>query len=411
MMLPTAVTSTSRSLMVRKGVEDNKEMKGFIPFIRGMARAIPTCLLLVLPVLAVPSPVLAQGGVAISGTFYRQNFEIPQGSSASGPSIYVVILNTGSEEIQVRMSAEAPLGVNINLSENDFLLKPAEQEKVFVGVDVTLDAIPGKYTLDVTAESYKQGTEGIKLMGAVGQSADLVVLGDSASVKVQTLSPTAEPVVTVVRLFKVVNNENFEVSYSNTGQLEATLSPGSYVVSSYMGGNMLAEKSFEIATGEEKTIVLTVATVFFEGFKIIPNYYPETEQLNFAELTYTINNLYQGFPAAKVLLEVAYEGSTKDEVELISIAPLETGRIGLKYNYQPKTGWKQGSYAFHLQLDIDGKVYTVSAEEVLEVGKPSVDQSGGVKSGGLPWPIIAGIVAGVIIVAGIIALVVKRKTG
>lgn len=383
-------------------------MKWFSDVMWGVARAIPLSLLLLLISLVVPSPAQAQGGIAISGSFYRQNFEIPQGSSVSGPSIYVVVFNNGSEEFQIRMSWNAPLGVNVSLSDEDFLVKPGEQRKVFVGVEVTSEATPGKYTIDVTAESYKQEEGGIRLMGAAGQSANLVVLGDSASVNVQTLSPSGEPVVTVIRLFRVISGENFEVSYSDNGKLEANVSPGSFVASSYIGGNRLAEESFQLAVGEEKTIILTVATVFFEGFNIVPYYHAENDgRLAYAELVYTINNLYQVFPEAKVMLEVTYEGSSEDEIELITIAPLEKGRVGLKYNYQPKAGWKQGSYIFRLQLYVYGKIYTISHEEVLEVLEPSAAESDSGKSG-LQWPVIGGIAAGSMMLLAVIALPVKR---
>ena len=384
-------------------------MKLFSDIMRGVARAIPLLLLLLLIALVVPSPAQAQGGIAVSGSFYRQNFEIPQGSSVSGPSIYMVVFNNASEEFQVRMTWDAPLGVNVSLSDEDFLLEPGEQHKVFVGLEVTPEATPGQYTVDITAESFKQEEEGIRLMGAIGQSANLVVLGDSASVNVQTLSPSGEPVVTVIRLFRVISDENFEVSYSDDGKLEANVSPGSFVASAYISSNILAEESFQLAAWEDKTVILTVATVFFEGFSIVPYYLAETDgRLAYAELVYTINNLYQLFPGAKVMLEVTYEGSSEDEIELVTMAPLEKGRVGLKYNYQPKAGWKQGSYIFHLQLYIEGKIYTISHEEVLEVVEPSADESDSGKSGS-QWPLIGGIASGSMVLLGVIAIPAKRR--
>ena len=374
----------------------------------GVARVIPLTLLVLLIISIIPLSVLAQGGVAISGSFYRQNFEIPQGSSVSGPSIYIVVFNNGSEEFHVRMSWDAPLGVNVSLSEEDFLIEPGEQKKVFIGVEVTTEASPGNYTIDVTAESYKQEDEGIRLMGAVGQSADLVVLGDSASVNVQTVSPGGEPVITVIRLYKVIGDENFEVSYSDNGKLEATVSPGTYTVGCYIGGNNLAEESFQLVAGEEKTITLTAATVFFEGFKIVPNYLAETEELFFAELVYTINNLYQVFPEAKVILDVTCEGSSEGEMELMTISPLEKGRVGLKYNYQPQAGWKQGDYVFNLKLYVEDQTYAISHEETLEVAESSAS-GGGIGRSGLQWPVIGGITFGSMMLVAAIALPLRKR--
>ena len=382
-------------------------MKWFPGVMRGVARAAPLSLVLLLAALLLPSPVQAQGGLAISGSFYRQTLEIPQGSSVGGPSIYVVVFNNASEEFQVRMSWEAPLGVHVTLSDENFVLRPGDQRKVFVGVEVTPEATPGKYTVDVTAESYRQEAGGIRLMGAAGQSANLVVLGESASVRVQTISSGGDPVVSVVRLFRVIGGEYNEVSYSETGTLEATVSPGSFVASSYVGGNKLAEESFQLAAGEAQTIILTVDTIYFEGFSIIPNFLTDTEELAFAELVYTVNNLYQVFPEVKVMLKVTYGGSPEDEIDLATLAPLDKGRVGLRYNYQPKAGWKPGSYTFQLHLDVGGKVYTTSHEEILEVSETSAANSG--SRPGLHWSVIAGIAAGAVLLITIIALLAKRR--
>jgi len=65
------------------------------------------------------------------------------------------------------------------------------------------------------------------------------------------------------------------------------------------------------------------------------NYDAETEGLTFAELIYTINNLYEVFPEAKVMLEVICEGSSEDEIELATITPLEVGRVGFKFVGNP----------------------------------------------------------------------------
>lgn len=355
--------------------------------------------------LFIPAIAEARGGIAISGSFYRQPFEIPQGCSVSGPSIYVVVFNNGNEELGVRMTTETPTGVNITLSEDDFTIPPSGQHKVMLGVEVSEDAVPGEYEIGVTAQSYKEGVTGIQLMGAAGQSATLKVLGESALVKVNMVNPAGTPMVGVVRLFKVIEGQNYEFAYSATGMMEVTVSPGSFIASAYIGGEKLAEQAFDIAAGEEKTIILTVKTVYFGGFSIVPNYYTNTGKLAFAQVVYTINNLYQTFPEAEVVLKITFDGTPVEETTVATLTPLEKGRVELKYNYIPVGGWVDGTYGFMLQLNLEGEPYATTLEEELNV-------SGGGVAGGASHSrdyIIGGVVAAAII-GGAYFLMKRRKT-
>lgn len=373
---------------------------------RGVVRFVPLIPLLLLAGLFVAAPAQAQGGLAISGSFYRQAFEIPQGSSVSAPSVYVVVFNQGDEEFGIRMTWEAPVGVNINLSHDDFTLGPGTQQKVLIGVEVSQDAAPGEYEISVTAESYKEGVGGIQIMGAAGQSATLVVLGESASVTVQAASPEGEPVVAVVRLFKVIAGENYEFAYSETGTLEATVSPGSFIASAYVGGEKLAEEGFDVATDEEKTVTLTVGTIYFEGFGIVPNYHTETGELAFAQIVYTVRNLYQPVANAEITLLVTRDGASLDEISLATLSPLDIGRVGLNYNYIPSGDWVIGSYGFKLQLHLDGEPYATTLEERLNV---TVGGLAGGGDGGVSVALIVGIAAAALAVGGIGYLLLRRR--
>ena len=373
---------------------------------REAIRLAPLIPLLLLISMFMAAPAQAQGGLAISGSFYRQAFEIPQGSSVSAPSVYVVVFNQGDEEFGIRMTWEVPVGVNINLSHDDFTLQPGDQQEVLIGVEVTQDATPGEYEISVTAEAYKQSAGGIQLLGAAGQSATLMVLGESASVTVQAVSPDGEPVVAVVRLFKVIAGENYEFAYSETGTLEATVSPGSFIASAYVGGEKLAEESFELAADEERTATLTVGTVYFEGFGIVPNYHSETGELAFGEIVYTVRNLYQPVANAEIILLVTRDGASLDEISLATLSPLDIGRVGLSYNYIPSGGWVDGSYGFKLQLNLDGEPYATTLEEQFDVSAGGV--AGG-DDGGISPALIGGIVAAVLVVGGMGYFLVRRR--
>lgn len=363
-----------------------------------------TFVLLLMASLLVPQPAKA-GGLAISGSFYRQEFEIPQGTSLSTPDIYVVVLNNGSEDFNISMSTEAPAGVELLLSAKDFQLKVGEQKRIDISVKVSEAAVPGNYTLRVTAEAHKEGT-GIQLLGAAGQTAKLTITGEAASVEVAAVTPDGTPLAAMVKLYKKAGNQNFNVGYSETGNIKMKVAPGNYLAEAYVAGNKLADETFSVAANETKKITLEVKTVYFEGFGIVPNYNTETKELAFAQVVYTVNNLLQPFPEAKVILKVTKGGTPLDETTLATLAPLEKGRVGLSYNYIPAGGWQKATYTFKLELQIGGKPYVGSKEEKLELGAGTA--SSGI-SGNMNWLLIGGIAGGVVILILIIIILMMRR--
>lgn len=359
--------------------------------------------LLLLAGLLMPAPAFA-GGLAMSGSFYRQDFKIPQGTNLSTPDVYVVVFNNGDEDFNIRMTTQTPSGVELILSEKDFLLKAGEQKEVNIGVNVTEAAVPGNYTLKVSAEAYKEGA-GIKLLGSAGQTAKLTVTGEAASIEVNAVTPDGGAVPAIVKLYKQAGSQNFNVGYSETGSLKMKVAPGNYLAEAYVAGSKLADETFSVAANETKKITLEVKTVYFEGFGIVPNYNTETKELAFAQVVYTVNNLLQPFPEAKVILKVTKGGAPLDETTLATIAPLEKGRAGLSYNYMPAGGWQKTSYGFKLELQIGGKPYVSSKEEKLELGTGA---SSGV-SGNINWLLIGGIGGGVVILVLIIIILMMRR--
>lgn len=366
---------------------------------RGARQLAPLAAFLVLCLL-LPPAVSAQGGLALSGSFYRQDFKVPQGASIESPDVYVVVFNNSSSDMNVRLTSEAPPGVELVLSESQFRLPAGQQKKVTVAVKVSEAAAPGEYRLRVTAEALGEGA-GIKLLGAAGQTAKLTITGEAASVEVVALTPDGSPLPARVTLYRQTTGARLSVAYSDTGSLKVRVAPGEYIAEAYLDGSKIAEERFRIAANESKRIVLQARTVYFEGFSVVPNYSAETKKLVFAEVVYTVNNLFQPFPQAKVVLKVTKEGSLLDEIGLITLAPLEKGRVELSYNYIPKEEWQKAEYRFKLELWIEGKLYTSSKEEVLDLAKEGL-------GGGINWLFI-GAVGGALALVLIIVLVFASR--
>jgi hypothetical protein len=375
-----------------------------------------------------PAMVLAEGGLALSGSFHNQNFIIPQGASVSGPGINVVVFNNGSEAMNIRMLSDAPPGVTISFSNQQFSIAPGGQQQVLIEVTVAADVAPGNYDLSVTAQSYKEGGTGIQVAGAAGQTARLNVTGESAQVDLRALSPDGQPLVATVRLYRVVNGQYLEAAYSDTGTLRAVVTPGDFKAASYIGGQQVAERSFTLAKDDKTSIDLMGATVYFASFGVLPAYANDTGKLAFAQVVYTVKNIYQQVDKGDVILQVAINGKPQAPLMLVTLSPLTVGSSGLNYNYTPTGGWVSGSYDFKLELNLDGKLYTGSTQEHLDVSSSegtagltsATESSSGTitstssststsNANGISPYLFGGIIAAVVVAAVILIFWSRRK--
>ena len=353
-----------------------------------------------------PQPVQAAGGIGMAGTFYAQDFEIPQGVEVSNESIYVVVFNESDSEFTVHLTATTPKEVELSFSEQDVPLQPGEQRKIYIGVRVGEDAVPGEYKLRVTAEGRPSGTdEGVRIITAVAQEASLKVTGEAAWIAVAVVSPSRAPVVAEVRLFKETQGMLREFASSETGTLEAKVSLGHYIVCAYVAGKKLAEETVDItAANERKEVTLVVKTVYFANFGFVRHYYTETGKLAFVKVVYQISNLYQPMADAELILKVSLDGEALEEISLLSLSELSMGQTSGSWEYSPPQGWEKGdTCTFQAELYVGGKPYTTSLEEQLEVAAPTAVTE--------PFNLllIISIGAGVIIVGMAILLVVLLR--
>lgn len=371
---------------------------------RGML-LVPLLLSISIAMALSPHPIQAGGGIAMSGTFYSQDFEIPQGVEVSNESIYVVLFNEGDTEMTVHLTATTLKEVELSFSEQDFPLKPGEQRKVYIGVRVGEDAVPGEYTLRVTAEARRSGTgEGVQIITAVAQEASLKVTGQAAWIAVAVVSPSGHPVVATVRLFKEIQGKRHEFASSETGTLEAKVSLGHYIACAYVGGKKLAEESVDISVeNERKELSLVVKTVYFANFGIVLNYYTETGELAFAHIVYQVSNLYEPMADVELILKVSHDGEALEEVSLLSLSQLTLGDISGSRDYIPPGGWESGIYTFQAELYVGGKLYTTSLEEQLTGVPPPAAPV-------VSWAVLGIIIGAIlIIIAAIVSVILVRR--
>lgn len=316
----------------------------------------------------VPGRASAAGPVAISGSFYSQVFEIPAGGSASGPSIYVTAFNQSTEAATFILSASAPPDVTLELSDNVFLLNPAESREVMVAVHVGADAVPGLHEVTVSVRAQKDTSGGIQVLGAAEQVATLSIVGEAGSVHLESVSPRGDRVLAHVRLWKIINGSQFEVRDSHTGVIDTIVSPGRYIAKAFSMGVELDSEEFQVAHLEQKSISLTAETIYFKSFSATLARNINTGAPGYVQILYTIANVYQPVSDAAVNLEVTLNGEYLEAMPgILTLSALNTGDTGVPYQYFPGPGWETGTYGFTVQLYISGQTYASTQEATLDV--------------------------------------------
>jgi len=348
----------------------------------------------------LPAPVKADG-IAMSGSFYRHHFKLVPGESMSTPEIYVVVFNKESEDIKVRLTPESPSEVEIYIGETDFPITAGGQHKVEVGVRVTNQAVPGEYVLTITAEVYTEG-EGIMIMGAAQQQARLTIMGEAGTVQVNTVTCLGEPFPAEIDLCRKQEKSASSCAYSLTGELEARLVPGDYVIQAFYQDTEVAQEVFSLQADEMKSITVVAPTVFIYGFSAVPNYYEDSGEVAFVNIVYTMNNIYQPLPNMRAALSVSLDGELLEEDEIIALPTLDIGSTEGNYKYVPTQGWQSGTYTFMLDGYTQGKLCITSPEQKLEVSKKPTPE-------GINSAVIGGVVGGVLVLTVVLVMMLRRR--
>jgi hypothetical protein len=334
--------------------------KGAGKFLAPLCLTIITCLFILTPV------AVSADGVGLSGNFYRQHFELSPGESSEASDIYVVVFNNGDSTASIDMVTEAPDGVTILLSQDEFTLDAGKSQTVSIEVQVGLQVAPGEYTLLISADVYREGT-GIKITGGGQQEARLSILGEAGTVTINSTTTDNSAFPALICLYQYQNGVLAAVRTPQTGTLKTRLNPGDYVVQAQYQNIIVAEEIFTLAANEEKNITLTCHTLYVKDFSVEPNLSGDN-RLTSAKISYTVVNLYQPVKDVGLVLVVEFGSQKLDETGIVSFSTLDAGPQGGSYNYMPAQGWQSGSYSFSLQMEVNGEVYAVSKVEALESG-------------------------------------------
>jgi len=364
-----------------------------------MKRLILLCLIpVILCSVFLSVPVQANSNIAISGSFYRQNFQMVPGETLSTPDVYIVVFNHDEKAVDIQLVSQTPAEVEMFFSQKEFNIPGKGEIRVDVGLRISKTATPGDFVISVTA-LIKENGQGIVVSGGVQQQARLSILGEAGTINIKTCLVTGELFQSEIHLSRKSGGQLSSVGLSESGKLTMRLTPGDYFIQAFYKDVEVAKQDFSLAANEVKEIVLQARTIFVDGFSVLPQ--GQGEKIAFAKINYTPRNIYQPVKNLKAILIVKFNGKLLEETEINSFSTLDVGYMGYNYNYAPAQ-WQTGRYDFQLKIVSGDIVYAQSLEKQLEVKIPSA----------INWIMIIGIVVGVLLAAIAIAIaIIKRRKG
>lgn len=341
-------------------------------FIVGIAyNRISIIILLVIIVIPVISPLICYTEsetpkIAITGSFYKYEYVLAPNTTISGKDIYVAIFNTADKPINVSLGYEAPDFIEIIFSQQNATILPGEHKIVYIRIRALPNAIPGEYEVKVYANIIMKTVEGkVILVPGAGQRTTIRIVGPTGRLIAETIDKEGNHVTTEIRVLRITTKGEYTVTSNKSGYINISLPPGKYIVRATLAGEMLAEEKVVIEENKTERVFLTVSTVWFDYFDVLPYY--RDKNIVFAEIIGVVKNVYKAINNVSIILVVNYNDRFLENVTIASIPILPQGRAEYKYRYIPMNGWQNGTYMFKLVMVSGTKVYSETSEKLLNV--------------------------------------------
>lgn len=296
----------------------------------------------------------ANGGFGVSGSFSNYHYRMVPGERIETPGVNVVFFNNYDIDIEVELSPNGPEGVEF-LLENTIVEIPADSSfTVPIGIDVSETAVPGEYTLGLSARVIPQTVSGIQVVGAAELRTRLSIFGEAGDLTIESFDIMDNPFELNLRLFRVDGNTLAPVDESDDGRLERRYVPGLYRVFAYYEGVEVARRDITLENNDDLTEQIVANTVFIESFRVVPQFGDPDDLSTFstARMRYTIQNIYEPptgpLQDIRLGLRVWYRDSDIGLTEESVIPVLPQISFDGSFSYTPPSGWQAGLYEFQL---------------------------------------------------------------
>lgn len=284
------------------------------------------------------------------------------------------VQNLSEERAEFVINAGLPPGARIELLEDGpLVLDPGEFRRVPFAILVG-EAVPeGRYDVIITigfANPPRPPTPGSVYAPAVGGQLSLLVTSASANVTVLAVNrDDGSPVTGRITLSYLDAGVRAVVLDRVTGStLSRGVVPGTYRAEFDATGVERQVVEFDVAEGEDRTVVIEVPGVQFRQVGALPRF-DENGRIVTAELLAVVNNSFERI-AGPVRLEVAVtrNGQEVEIYPLGQLAELAEGTTEQRTSYRPTDGFASGEWAFEFRLV--APTFTLVAERTPTIDVP-----------------------------------------
>jgi hypothetical protein len=351
----------------------------------------------------VPAQAQSEGGIAISGSFYRHHFQMIPGEKMKTPQSEIVVYNNYDRAIQVKITATAPQGVEVNQDGKILNLEANTNVSLPVLLNLGEEVVPGEYEIHLAADVIPNNIAGVTVVGSAEMRTKLTVFGESGVISVNTITPDQQPFYGQLYLYRR-EGEQLAPAFESTGDvLNERLVPGDYVLLEYYQGEVVAETQFTIVPNDDKKITLTARTIFVDGLSVVPVTAGDSNQISSVRVDYTLRNIFEPTEPLTLVLVVSYNGKLIEELEMVTIPGLDIGSQSSRFTYIPPQGWQGGRYEFEVRVLSKNLVFSRSKPFQLDLSKPVSFEATS------PMQLAGGALL-VVLLATILLLLVKKKS-
>ena len=139
------------------------------------------------------------------------------------------------------------------------------------------------------------------------------------------------------------------------------------------------------------------------GCSIDPTYNEATRKLVFTRVVYRMNEDFENFPGAGMVLAVYYDGELLERVPMLTLGQMHADGLTGEFSYIPGSGWESGEYTFRAEL-YDGEVLVQETElQKMTVNPESITMITGW------WTLGAVIGVASILILVLIGVIIYRK--
>lgn len=302
-------------------------------------------------------------GLGISGSFGQAVFTMVAGESFRDPSVKITLVNPGSEDLTVKLSASGPEGFRIDFKEEVLILPKQSSVSFSVSFSLSDTVTPGRSTISVTA-TILSSTSGIAVSGFATLSATLIVMGEAGHLNVSVTDVRNKPFDATLQITRITDSgTEIPCVKTDTGSYSGRLVPGTYKISALIKDTEVASETVILKDQDDLSVILVARPILFSLFLAAP-VFDENGLLKQAGLAYTITNLGPRETQVSLQIRILKDGKMLDQSEALTLPILDLGTLSGRLSVLPPKGFQSGSYDFQLILiSEDGVVLAQSSTQ------------------------------------------------